>query len=1325
MKPLAVLFLALLIVPSVPPVIGDPPMTCTPVGPCVPLQREIDDLTSNLGFLTSQNVGWINLDPTRVQIEPLVALPGILADDAVEYTGSLATLLSDAGLAVVGETSRTSDMATTWTLGTVDDGSTRAAQSVFHLRDAGDAFLVVTIWEAEAWISFVNSAGVTLSSAAVSSAETAPGSTVPAVQRAVSDGHPEAYVLRKATEALDRVSAFLADPPTDAVQRDVDENGLGDTWESTVCRSRLGAPGLPSDACTAVDSEYRMARSYATVDFDYDGLDLVEEFRWNSDPVDFDTDEDGLPDGAEADLWRRTENDLVVNANLWGCPSTSDVGAAPACAWRHPDSFRDDDSDGLYNIGQDPSGALASLGAGDADSEGDGLTEGDEYYGCLADPEYGANAHPGPGIPDFVPCKGVSERGHHSDPALDDTDEDGLDDVQEVCSWNRGACSREASYDTDPLNPDTDGDAWHDGDEAAFWRGGDGWFNDIDHDDILNNLADPDSDRDGIQDGIENQHPDGLRADLIDTDADGMPDDWEIRNLFDPTDPADGGIMDESLHRCQDASSLNDADGDGLCNEFEYAFLRPTEWDEAHDGEWTSVLNPKAADLDRDQLNDAEEVFPDVAGRSARQSNGVHSYGADGKYPGYPGSTRVDLGDSDGDNLPDNVEWTQASSYGSFTNPNVQDSDADGLDDKSETSTDPADWDTDNDTIGDGQDENPLTPAPPQAGCGEPADCDRDGLDDSEEVATADGEHCLRGNADTDNDGLLDGWEILGTTPGDRHGYTSKCTTANSDEDTLTDDQEVQVYTTDPRQVDTDQDQASDSDEVYALLVQNRGAHHMAMGTYLFTADSCTGNPACTTPGATNPTDNDSDEDGLEDGAELKGIPWYDTCVSDSCLRWFTNPNRADTDGDTPTVLSLDDGQEVTRFVNNCQYNPVDYDTDHDHSPDGTEAYIGTDACAKDTDHDMLSDGAEAAIGSDPKKKDTDKDGFIDFSDQNPLVENNPPIIMAVRPYRDDYRTGVCITPMDASSVRILSAQTMAWNDPPLADSTYVAPGYVSRAADVARQEWDTSTDPDQLCLPFTGIATDSIEQFWVTLTDDPDGDAATPGSTARISGHIDVDQPYLDELLYFEAATCWIPFGVGEVSSIVIGVIRHDRMKEVEGTIGIGIEAVEARMAVNGIALTAGQTAMKKFLKIGCAITIFKSAMNIYETTTGPTRVTAQWETETDGSIHRFSFRGDAYVEAFLATEGHAESMAVGAGTADPDTEWRGEGVAYFEAKYPAVASADWISTIDSVLTRGAHSIYWTPVATAEKFSKVVDGHMWHVVVIDRKVVDVTIEDA
>jgi hypothetical protein len=94
----------------------------------------------------------------------------------------------------------------------------------------------------------------------------------------------------------------------------------------------------------------------------------------------------------------------------------------------------------------------------------------------------------------------------------------------------------------------------------------------------------------------------------------------------------------------------------------------------------------------------------------------------------------------------------------------------------------------------------------------------------------------------------------------------------------------------------------------------------------------------------TDPTRADTDGDGLSDYDELKVH--------------FTNPLRADTDGD-----GLSDGDEINVY----HTDPNRVDTDGDWLPDGAEVTLyGTDPAKWDTDGDGFSDSTELRLMTDP-----------------------------------------------------------------------------------------------------------------------------------------------------------------------------------------------------------------------------------------------------------------------------------------------------------------------------------------------------------------------
>jgi hypothetical protein len=189
----------------------------------------------------------------------------------------------------------------------------------------------------------------------------------------------------------------------------------------------------------------------------------------------------------------------------------------------------------------------------------------------------------------------------------------------------------------------------------------------------------------------------------------------------------------------------NDADGDGLPNEFE-----------TRNGLNPSLPADAAADEDFDGLSNLDEF---LAGTELR----VRDTDGDGLLDGDEvgrGSNPL-VADTDGDGLLDKDEVLRG------TNPRNRDTDADGIPDGTEVAVglDPLDSDSDNDgtldggedTDGDGiRNEDELIEL---TSIGDP-DTDDDGIADGEEVvAGADGFVTDPLEADTDRDGMRDGCE--------------------------------------------------------------------------------------------------------------------------------------------------------------------------------------------------------------------------------------------------------------------------------------------------------------------------------------------------------------------------------------------------------------------------------------------------------------------------------------------------------------------------------------------------------------------------------------
>ncbi|MBL8916543.1 MAG: VWA domain-containing protein [Archangium sp.] len=362
---------------------------------------------------------------------------------------------------------------------------------------------------------------------------------------------------------------------------------------------------------------------------------------------------------------------------------------------------------------------------------------------------------------------GTTDGGPMIDPldpnnANKDSDCDGLSDQDEFSITYAGGGQ------TNPGNPDSDGDGIRDGVEAGRMTSvvaACNYTGDADPASRTNPTA-TDSDADGIPDGVEDKNRNG-RAEPTETDATNPDTDMDGLN---------DGVEDANRDGIKDATETDptrrDTDGDRISDGIELS---------------TTMTNPLLIDTDMDTCSDGAEDF---------NQNGM-----------------VDNGESDPNNAMD---------CGPSVNP---DTDMDGLPNRIEDrnmngmvdmgETDPANPDTDGDGISDGTE-----------------DANRNGQFEGSET------NPLR--RDTDCDGLLDG-----PTNGMVRGEDQN---ANGT---------VDMGETDPRRADTDADGLSDGVET-GLVTANIADPVNCMNVRV-DADPTT---------TTNPTNGDSDGDGIADGAE-------------------------------------------------------------------------------------------------------------------------------------------------------------------------------------------------------------------------------------------------------------------------------------------------------------------------------------------------------------------------------------------------------------------------------------------------------------------------
>ena len=206
----------------------------------------------------------------------------------------------------------------------------------------------------------------------------------------------------------------------------------------------------------------------------------------------------------------------------------------------------------------------------------------------------------------------------------------------------------------------------------------------------------------------------------------------------------------------------------------------------------------------------------------------------------------------------------------------------------------------------------------------------------------------------------------------------------DSDNDGICDIWEINLFGTDPLKADTDNDGVSDGRELgidfSKPLVCSAKPIFMDLSKF---------DPLDPDGFVSDPLNPDTDGDGIVDGAlDTDGDNVTDT---GEIFYYRTNPQLADTDGD-----GLTDYQEVhITNTNPLVANPLDTDSDGDKLTDVDELNkYHTDHLHIDTDRDGLTDyqeviGLEVAgviipLGTNPNSKDTDGDGIEDNQELNP-----------------------------------------------------------------------------------------------------------------------------------------------------------------------------------------------------------------------------------------------------------------------------------------------------------------------------------------------------
>ncbi len=286
---------------------------------------------------------------------------------------------------------------------------------------------------------------------------------------------------------------------TDPLDADTDNGGISDGSEDSNLNGKIDAGELDPN---------KGADDTGVVDSDGDGLSDAVEMTLGSDPNDADTDDDGVPDGAEPNPSLDSDGDGL--ANIFDVDSDND-GLFDGTEMGFDCSNPDTDATNSTCI-PDADMGMTTTSPLDRDTDDGGVPDGAE------DINHNGKVDAG----EIDPTKG------NDDGTLTDTDGDGLPDVYEM------------SIGTDPNDADTDDDGVPDGFEPNPTDDTDG--------DGTKNVLDSDSDGDGLLDGTElgydctgpGTNPATCKPDLdptthtspldADTDNGGVSDGGEDRN---------------------------------------------------------------------------------------------------------------------------------------------------------------------------------------------------------------------------------------------------------------------------------------------------------------------------------------------------------------------------------------------------------------------------------------------------------------------------------------------------------------------------------------------------------------------------------------------------------------------------------------------------------------------------------------------------------------------------------------------------------------------------------------------------------------------------
>ncbi len=390
-----------------------------------------------------------------------------------------------------------------------------------------------------------------------------------------------------------------------------------------------------------------------------------DEVFTETDPLNKDTDGDGLEDGFEAnngfnpldpegdfDGDDLTDADEILGTSLCGIVTDP------------KDADTDDDklSDGVECLGKVPapyssSGSKQTCDPTKKDTDGDGFDDKEEgsagvdgyNTGCKEpDTDFG-------GVSDYNEWL-LAQAGYAHNPqnGLDDNsdfDNDGVSD------WNEyGKCHL-------INNPDSDFDMLKDGEEASGSKN-------VLYGGKPTDPCDSDSDNDSVGDGTEVMFA-GTDPNNPDTDGDGLADGLELFMYFTNPTKADSdgdGINDgDEVTKWGTDPNNKDTDGDGMGDLYEVS--HPC---------LDAKVNDAAGDADADGLTNAQEAVLNTDPCNKDTDGDGMADGAEAMYSCLNPLVADAGGDADSDGLTNGEEVAAGS------NPCVADTDGDGLDDKAD-----------------------------------------------------------------------------------------------------------------------------------------------------------------------------------------------------------------------------------------------------------------------------------------------------------------------------------------------------------------------------------------------------------------------------------------------------------------------------------------------------------------------------------------------------------------------------------------------------------------------------------------------------------------